>query len=84
MKSARDGEIQLVTSAFTVGEVAYTEQERMSGTLDPTTEATIDKLWLPGGLITLIDYDFLIGQASRTLMRKVLESPHSKDRKSVV
>lgn len=69
MEAAQAGEVQLITSTYTVSEVAATNVERTQKRLDPDTEQQIDALWLPGGIISLVEYHFLTGQEARTLIR---------------
>jgi hypothetical protein len=44
-RKARAGEIQLLTSAISRVEVAFTQSEQQAAALDQQTEEAIDALW---------------------------------------
>jgi predicted nucleic acid-binding protein len=69
----RANKIALFTSELTIVEVAFGAMEQVNRKLDAETEERIDKLWLPGSPISLIEYYRLIGEDARGLMRAAME-----------
>jgi predicted nucleic acid-binding protein len=69
MAEAAQGEYEIVTSTYTVAEVAFAAQERDERALDPAVEKSIEKLWLPTSPIKLVDLHIGIAERARTLSR---------------
>ena len=64
------GDIQLVTSAIAVVEVAFAASEQQNRALDSEVEASIDGLWYdPRRPVTLVDFYSQIAIEARSLMR---------------
>jgi predicted nucleic acid-binding protein len=70
---ADKGEITLITSVLSVVEVAFGKEEQDNRALDPATKAEIDKLWAPGGPVTLVEFHQLIAEDARDIVRSGLE-----------
>lgn len=65
---------RIITSSYTVTEVAYAAQERSDQVLDSVTLERIDKLWKPiSSPVRLADYHIGIGETARDLMRSGVE-----------
>lgn len=50
------GEVQLITSALSMVEVAFAESEKLAQELDPEKERDIDRLWDPASPIGITEY----------------------------
>lgn len=65
---------RIITSTFTITEVAFAAQERSDRALDSVTLERIDKLWKPiSSPVRLADYHIGIGETARDLMRSGVE-----------
>ncbi len=53
LKSASDGDIEIVTSIISIGEVAYDAAEMKAQALDADIEAKLDALWDDRSVINL-------------------------------
>ena len=71
LSEAERGLRSIVTSMYTIAEVAFAASERTG--LDPAVEAKIDKLWRPPSPVILADFHLGIAEQARTLMRRALE-----------
>jgi predicted nucleic acid-binding protein len=74
LRSARAGDLEIVTSVISVTEVAMGAPEKQSGTLSPAALATIDSLWEPPSPIKLVEVHRLIATEARNLMRTATPS----------
>ena len=73
MEAAEKRTIEIVTSTFTVAEVAFAQIERDNKSLDPEVEKEIDSLWGPnGGPIRLVEFSLLTAERARTIMRQAV------------
>lgn len=72
LEAAERADLEIVTSTFTVAEVAYAHAERQSGVLDPSVEQKIDALWLDGGPVRLVEFTQLTAERARNIMRQAL------------
>lgn len=70
-EEAINKEIRLAASAVCITEVAFVAAER-SGGPSPQVEREIDKLWMPGSPIQIIDYSQLIASKAQKLLRHKL------------
>jgi predicted nucleic acid-binding protein len=81
LRSARVGELSIVTSVLSIAEVAFAAAEKKSGALSPAMLAAIDKLWEPPSSVTLVEVHRQIATDARDLMRaatpdgRVLRAP---------
>jgi len=64
--------VRLYTSILTTVEVAFGALEQRQAALDQEVEERIEKLWLPGSAVELIEYYRLIGDDARGLMRQAI------------
>lgn len=71
VEEARTGKITIVTSTFSLAEVAYASRELTEG-LDPAIEDAIDSMFRDKSLLTLVEYDQEIGADARRLIRRTL------------
>ena len=60
---------ELYTSELSVVEVAFGATEQSTKALDEDTEKRINKLWMPGSPVNMIEYYGLIGDDAKELMR---------------
>lgn len=63
------GQVELITSALSIVEVAFAGSEGEAHQMDPETEKNIDRLWDPASPIAIAEFHRLIGYQARTLMR---------------
>jgi predicted nucleic acid-binding protein len=70
LRSARAGDLEIVTSVISVTEVAFAAPEKQSGAPSPATLATLDSLWEPPSPIKLVEVHRLIATGARNLMRQ--------------
>jgi predicted nucleic acid-binding protein len=70
LEAAGKGEIEILTSVFTIAEVAFAASEKQSGAVDAETEARIDKLWAPASPVGLVEFHVLIANRARNLIRE--------------
>ncbi len=68
-----NGERKLVTSAFSIIEVAHVAREKYRLKLDPKTEEALDALWNDGSLLELVDFHENLARQARTLIRQATE-----------
>lgn len=73
----QDGDIQLITSVFSIVEVAFALREQQKKKLDPETEEKITKLWQVGSPILLVEFYELLAVKARNLMRAAVEKGFS-------
>jgi predicted nucleic acid-binding protein len=72
--SDREHDREIVTSTFSIVEVAFDLNERAQGALDSETEAKIDALWSDRYAVKLIDFHEGIARDARTLIRGAVAS----------
>lgn len=60
---------EIVTSTFTIVEVAFALHEKTQKVLDPEAEAKIEALWADRYAVKLIDFHEGVGREARTLIR---------------
>lgn len=72
LSQSRRGNIEIVTSTWSITEVAFAEAERLAGALDPTIEAKIDALWTDWRAIKLVEIHQIIQREAQRLMRDAL------------
>lgn len=70
LRSARAGDLEIVTSVISITEVALAANEKKSGALSPASLAAIDALWEPPSPIKLVEVHRLIATDARNLMRQ--------------
>ena len=70
LSDARAGEIEIVTSAITMAEVAYAASERLAGALSEDVLQKIDDLWAFGGPVRIVEVYPLIASRARNLIRE--------------
>jgi predicted nucleic acid-binding protein len=70
VEEARQKEILLVTSMISVAEVAFAENERPPGALDPAKLALLDAMWDDREIIQLVEFHRAIAEAAREIMRE--------------
>jgi predicted nucleic acid-binding protein len=69
LDEARRGEIEIVTSVFSIAEVAYGAHERDHG-LTEAGEEQIEQLWTPASPVTLVDVSQAVTRNARTIIRE--------------
>jgi predicted nucleic acid-binding protein len=62
----------IVTSVFSVAEVAFGAQEQQQQALDPAVEKRIDDLWQDESVVKLSEFHELIALEARAIMRMAL------------
>jgi len=67
-------DLQIITSVFTVTEVAFAKVEQDAKVLDSEVEAKISTLWQVGSPIQLVEFYEVIAARARELMRAAI--PH--------
>lgn len=72
LEAAENGTVDIVTSTFTVAEVAFAHAEKQSATLDPTVVQKIDALWAIGGPVRLAEFTLLTAESAREIIRKAV------------
>ncbi|TMK79485.1 MAG: type II toxin-antitoxin system VapC family toxin [Actinobacteria bacterium] len=72
--SDRENEREIVSSTFTIVEVAFDLNEQAQAALDSETEAKIDALWGDRYAVKLIEFHEGIARDARTLMRGAVAS----------
>ena len=65
-------DLQIITSIFTVTEVAFAKAEQDAKVLDATVEAKISTLWQVGAPIKLVEFYEVIAARARELMRAAI------------
>ena len=63
---------EIVTSTFSIVEVAFELNEKAQGALDPAAESAIDALWSDRHAVKLIEFHEGIARDARTLIRGAL------------
>ena len=66
-------DLQIITSVFTVTEVAFAKAEQDAKVLDASVEAKIEMLWQPGAPIQLVEFYGVIAARARELMRAAIQ-----------
>ncbi len=70
---AERGEWEVVTSVYTITEVAFAAAEKDRRVLDPESEAKIDNLWRPPSPVKLAEFHIGLAESARQLLRTALE-----------
>lgn len=73
----KDKDKKLITSAFSIIEVAYIAEERKKSKLQEGLEEKIDTFWGDTSLIQFVDFHENIARQARTMMRHALEKGYS-------
>ncbi len=71
------GNRKLITSAFSIIEVAHLASEKQRGKIDPTVEQTLDDFWQNTTLLEIVDFHDLLARQARGLMRQALALGYS-------
>jgi predicted nucleic acid-binding protein len=74
LEDARVGQIELVTSAISIAEVAFAASERLADRLSIDVERKIDGLWAVGAPTRVVEVYPLIAHRARNLMRQGVEN----------
>jgi predicted nucleic acid-binding protein len=72
LESANKRAIEIVTSVFTIAEVAFASSEKQAGALDPEIEQRIAELWAPASPVGMVEFYPLIANRARNLIREGL------------
>jgi predicted nucleic acid-binding protein len=72
LRRARAKDIEIVTSALSITEVAFAQGEKDGAQLDARVEQDIDELWAPGSPIATVEFYDLIAYGARGLVRQGL------------
>jgi predicted nucleic acid-binding protein len=70
LESATAGTIEIVTSIFSITEVAFAASEKVAKAVSAAELARIDKLWASPSPVKLAEFHRLIATDARDLMRK--------------
>lgn len=70
LRKSRAKEIELVTSALSLVEVAFAQAEKDGQQLDPQIERKIDELWAPGSPVKTVEFYDLVAFDARDLIRR--------------
>jgi predicted nucleic acid-binding protein len=73
----KDGDRRLVTSAFSVIEVAHIASEKQYWKLAPNLEQKLDAFWAKSSLVEIIDIHEHLARKARTLMRQAIQLTYS-------
>lgn len=65
--------LEIVTSVFSVVEVAFAAQEQLQRALDAETENKIDALWADSEVIKIVEFHEATALAARGLMRDAIQ-----------
>jgi predicted nucleic acid-binding protein len=68
---------KLVTSTFSIIEVAHLSREKQQGKIDPLVEAKLDEFWQNTSLLEMVDFYELLARQARGLMRTALKMGYS-------
>ena len=71
-EKAVQGKIEIITSTFTISEVAFDRVEKDGMVLDLAIEEKIQNLWIPPTPIMLVEYHKLIANKAKGLIREGL------------
>jgi predicted nucleic acid-binding protein len=72
VEEARQEHILILTSALSITEVAYAAQERTSGGPDPVALAMINDLWNDPTVVLVLEFNRVIAEQARDLVRRGL------------
>ena len=72
LEESRQGEIEIVTSAVSLTEVAFAEEERLKTALDSEIERLIDVLFADREVVKVAEFHELIAREARRWMRQAL------------
>lgn len=73
----KDGDRRLITSAFSIIEVAHVASEKQYLKLDPTLEQKLDAFWANSSLLEIIDIHEHLARKARSIMRQALQLTYS-------
>jgi predicted nucleic acid-binding protein len=73
LDEARRGLWEIVTSTYTVTEVAFAKAEKDASALVPSALSDIDKLWRPPSPIKLVEFHIGIAESARDLLREAVK-----------
>lgn len=73
LAEADRGTLEIVTSTFSVAEVAFATEEKTDGTLDQEAEHRIDSLWRPPSPVRMAEFHIGIAEQARSLMRRGIQ-----------
>jgi predicted nucleic acid-binding protein len=72
-EASKTGNLVIVTSTFSIVEVAYAKVEKSGRTLDPGVVAGMDALWGDRSAVQLVEFDQVIARDARGLIRRSVE-----------
>lgn len=70
LSKSRQGECRIITSMWSITEVAYAAIEKDEQALDPALETKIDSMWMDRRTITLVEVHERLQRDARRLMRE--------------
>ena len=70
LEKSATGEVQIYTSAISHVEVAFAASEQQRGRLNSEIERRIDSLWSDPKVVASVEYQDLIGQIARDMIRE--------------
>lgn len=73
LDDGRKGDVELLTSAVSIVEVAFAKTEQDGRVLDPDVDDKIVRLWRPPAVLRLVDFHELIGERAKAFMRSGVE-----------
>jgi len=73
LEEARKDLWEVVTSTYTVAEVAFGKAEKDAAALAPSALSDIDKLWRPPSPIKLVEFHIGIAESARDLLREAMQ-----------
>ena len=72
LEESRSGKIEIITSTVSLAEVAFAEEERSNGALDPKIELAIDKIFSDREVVKLVEFHELVASKARIRMRQAI------------
>ena len=72
LEESRSGEIEIITSTVSLAEVAFAEEERSNGALDPNIEVAIDDMFSDREVVKLVEFHELVAREARSRMRQAI------------
>ncbi len=76
LRTAKAGELEIVTSVLSITEVAFVASEKQTGVLSPAALAAVDSLWEPPAAVKLVEFHRLIAADARDLIRQSTADGH--------
>lgn len=74
---SKDRDRKIITSAFSIIEVAHVANEKINSKLLPDIEKKLDEFWMDDSLIEFIDFHEKLARDARTLMRQALQDGYT-------